>query len=135
MIGNQRHQATWSKLSPVPSLHYHPHSASHIVYWNGVGMTRSTALMLVGAWWNFMWPTPKMKTKSYEEFVNAYRLGAFGNVNWDDIIKADPQQYFPQITKFVAKSTDQPVYELVKQYTVQEALSWFKTANESVIED
>ena len=72
---------------------------------------------------------------NYEEFVNAYRLGAFGDVNWDDIIKADPQQYFPQITKFVAKSTDHPIHELVKQYTVQEALSWFKTANESVIED
>ena len=119
MTGNQRHQAMWSKLGPVPSMHYHPHSASHIVYWNGVGMVRSTALMLVGARWNFMWPTPKMKTKSYEEFVNAYRLGAFGNVNWDDVIRADPH----------------PIHELVKQYTVQEALSWFKTANESVIED
>lgn len=134
-MSNQRHQAAWSKLSPVPTMHYHPPSASHIVYWNGVGMVRSTALILLGTWWGVMWPTPKMRDKSYEEFIKAYRLGAFGDVEWDNIIPRDPKQYYALITKWINKHQDQPPHQLKEQYTFQEALAWFKTDNETVIDD
>lgn len=82
-----------------------------------------------------MWPTPKMRDKSYEEFIKAYRLGAFGDVEWDNIIPRDPKQYYALITKWINKHQDQPPYQLKEQYTFQEALAWFKTDNETVIDD
>ncbi len=131
----QRHQSTWSKLSPVPTMHYHPQSASHIVYWNGVGMVRSTALILLGSWWGVMWPTPKMQEKSYDEFIKAYRLGAFGDVMWNEVIPSNPKKYFALITKWVTANPETMPYLLKEQYSFQEALAWFKTSNETVIED
>jgi hypothetical protein len=126
---------TWSRLSTVPAVAYHPHSHSTIVYWCGVGMVRASALLVTGSQWGMLWPSPKMKHMAYHEFLRAYRLGAFGSADWhkyiDNLSDADYHSY---LVKWMTRENKDQMTDLAKSYTIQEALSWFSAANTQVID-
>jgi len=127
---------TWSRLSPTPAVAYHRHSHSTIVYWNGVGMVRESALILVSSQWGMLWPSPKMKHRAYAEFLRAYSLGAFGTANWDNYIdNRSGEEYHSYLVKWMTKDHPELMTELMSSYIIQEALEWFSAANTQVISD
>ena len=128
-----RPQLTWSKLTPVPVTAYHQRSHSHIAYWNGIGMTRSHALLLVNGNWGISYATPKMKRLAYAEFLRAYEMGGFGDVKWGWEQSADG--YISGLVRWICKNNHSFFMELVQQYTAQEALAWFTSDRESIIDD
>jgi hypothetical protein len=126
---------TWSKLSTVPAVAYHPRSHSTIAYWNGVGMVRESALLLASSQWGMMWPSPKMKHMAYAEFLRAYTLGAFGTANWDQFIDNRSQEdYHGYLVKWMTRENRELMTELTTSYTIHEALEWFSAANTQVID-
>lgn len=129
----ERPQLTWSKLSHVPVLAYHRRSDSHLVYWNGVGMTRSHALLLVNGNWGISYATPKMKKAAYAEFLRAYELGAFGSVKWHWDQTHDG--YISGLVRWITKNDRSFFATLAQQYTAQDALRWFTSEQESIIDD
>jgi len=127
---------TWSKLSTTPAVAYHPRSHSTIVYWNGVGMVRESALIVASAQWGMMWPSPRMKYMAYAEFLRAYRLGAFGTANWDQYIDNRSQEdYHGYLVKWMTRDNRELMTELTSSYTIHEALNWFSADNTQVISD
>jgi len=129
---------TWSLLGPTPACLYHPRSDSHIVYWSGVGMVRSSALIVTCNAWGTMWPSPKMKAAAYSELSRAYMLGAFGDVDWSNYIENNPtasDTYHGSIAKWMLKRNEHLFKELKECYSVQEALAWFSSDNERTIDD
>ena len=126
---------TWSKLSMTPAVAYHPRSHSTIVYWNGVGMVRESALLLASSQWGMLWTSPRMKHMAYAEFLRAYNLGAFGTANWDGYIDNRSQEdYHGYLVKWMTKDRTELMTELTTSYTIQEALEWFTAANTQVID-
>ena len=127
---------TWSLLSPTPAVAYHPRSHSVIVYWNGVGMVRESALIVASSQWGMMWASPKMKVTAYHEFLRAYRLGAFGDADWRKYIdNRSDADYHSYLVKWMTRDNKELMTELVGDYTVQQALSWFSSNNTQVIDD
>ena len=127
---------TWSLLSPTPAVAYHPRSHSVIVYWNGVGMVRESALIVASSQWGMMWANPKMKVTAYHEFLRAYRLGAFGDADWHNYIdNRSDADYHSYLVKWMRGENKDLMTDLAKSYTIQEALSWFSAANTQVISD
>ena len=127
---------TWSRLSTTPAVAYHPRSHSTIVYWCGVGMVRESALIVASSQWGMMWPSPKMKHVAYTEFLRAYRLCAFGDANWDSYVNnRSYEDYHSYLVKWMTRDNKELMTELVGDYTVQQALSWFGSNNTQVIDD
>ena len=125
---------TWSKLSTVPAVAYHPRSYSTIVYWCGVGMVRASALIVASSQWGMLWPSPKMKHMAYAEFLRAYRLGAFGDADWHNYIdNRSDHDYHSYVVKWMTRDHKDLMTELTAAYTVQEALEWFSAANTQVL--
>ena len=133
MTTDTRPQMTWSRLTPIPVTAYHPQSDSHIAYWNGIGMVRASALLIVNGAWGLSHATPKMRRAAYDEFRRAYKLGAFGDVRWgwDD----SPQGYSAGLVRWICKADARFLQDLAQQYTVQEALGWFRAELETAIDD
>jgi len=126
---------TWSKLSTVPAVAYHPRSHSTIVYWGGVGMVRESALLLVSSQWGMLWPSPKMKLMAYAEFLRAYSLGAFGSADWSNYIdNRSDALYHSYLVKWMTRDNKELMTDLVNTYTIKEALSWFGADNTQVID-
>jgi hypothetical protein len=129
----ERPQLTWSRLSVTPVLAYHPRSHSHIAYWNGVGMTRSHALLLVNNQWQISYATPKMRELAYQEFLRAYDMGAFGSVDWR--WEKNSNAYLMGLVRWITKDDTQFFHRLHESYSVQAALRWFSPENESIIDE
>ena len=126
----------WSILDPRPGLYYHPRSDAHICIWQGVMTTRTHALLLVSRAWNLTCPSNRMHQAAYDEFIRAYRCGAFGKrVNWDYSISEDPYGYSSQIARWVIKRNPNLLTDLTSQYSIIEAMEWFRSDNEQVIDD
>jgi hypothetical protein len=133
-----REEAAWSLLTPTPVCLYHPKSDAHIVYWHGVGMSRSSALILMCKIWGLSFPTLKMKTAALDEFTRAYYLGAFGTVDWESSFRGTtPAHYHNRLLSWMYRGKDGTalVEELKRCYTVQEALEWFCSDNERTLDD
>ena len=131
--------STWSRLSLTPACAYHPRSDSHLVYWQGIAMVRASALLCMSMIWNAQHPSPKMKQMAYQEMVRAYRLGAFGDVNWDAYLRYDNDgdpagRYLSYLSKWLRKRDANVFAELRESYSVQEALAWFSPENEQVFD-
>jgi len=126
---------TWSKLSITPAVAYHPRSHSTIVYWNGVGMVRESALIVASSQWGMLWPSPKMKHMAYAEFLRAYSLGAFGSADWSNYIdNRSDTDYHSYVVKWMTRDHKALMTDLVNTYTIKEALSWFGADNTQVID-
>jgi hypothetical protein len=101
-------------------------------------MVRASALLCMSMIWNAQHPSPKMKQMAYNEAVRAYRLGAFGDVNWDAYMShfdGDPAgRYLSQLSKWMRKRDENVFAELRESYSVQEALAWFSPENEQVFD-
>jgi len=126
---------TWSKLSITPAVAYHPRSHSTIVYWNGVGMVRESALIVASSQWGMLWPSPKMKHMAYAEFLRAYSLGAFGSADWSNYIdNRSDTDYHSYVVKWMTRDHKALMTDLVNTYKIKEALSWFGADNTQVID-
>jgi hypothetical protein len=69
-----------------------------------------------------------MKLQAWEQFIWAYRLGAFGSVNWSNWIdnRVDPAgSYHAQLIKWMQRQGDQVLTDMINAYSVQTALTWF----------
>lgn len=133
-----REESAWSLLTPTPVCLYHPKSDAHIVYWHGVGMSRSSALILMCQIWGLSYPTEKMKRAALEEFTRAYYLGAFGDVDWETSFRGNnPSYYHNRLLNWMFKNKDanSVALELRSCYTIQKAMEWFCSDNERTLDD
>lgn len=119
----------WSILSPTPTYCIHEPTGAHIVYWQGVVMTRVHAMILVQENWVQSYATPTMKAGAYIEFKQYYRNGAFGPVTWSNVLETtDANEYLMRLRKYIRKHNPNLFEELVKQYSLKEAMLWFARA-------
>ena len=120
----------WSILSPTPTYCIHETTGAHIVYWQGVVMTRVHALILVQENWVQSYATPTMKACAYTEFKQYYRNGAFGSVpSWGYILdNTNANDYLIRLRKYIRKNNANLFEELIKQYSLKEAMLWFSRA-------
>ena len=124
----------WSLLNPKPICCWHEQSQSHIVYWQGMAMTRVHALFLVQEKWIQSYATPTMKIGAFNEFKRAYYAGGFGQVDWSrTLADTNPDDYLGRLRKWIVKNNEKLFVELQQQYSIQEAMLWF--ADEEVIVD
>jgi hypothetical protein len=133
---NREGALAWSLIDPRPIFFYHPRSDSHLVFWQGIMMTRDYALMITGREWRLNRINLKMHRNAYAEFIRAYRLAAFGSQHWDSIIaEKNPHGYYALLQKLLLKRNPNLLTDLAKQYTVKQALEWFRSDNEQVLDD
>jgi hypothetical protein len=126
----------WSILDPRPGFYYHPRSDAHICIWQGVVMTQIHALLMIAGNWNLTYPNDRMRKSAYAEFIRAYRLGAFGDhPNWEYTMSEDPYGYITQLGRWITKRNPNLLTDLKSQYSIKEALEWFRADNEQVIDD
>lgn len=135
MTTDARPQLVLSRLSPLPQFGYHTQTDSHMVYWNGVAMSRSQCLLILASVWGMMASSPKMKRAAQGEFMRAYHLGAFGHHDWDQFISMDPAQHLSKLQHWICRGNEQFLTDLRSRYTLHEMLELFKSDNESVIDD
>lgn len=79
----QSKEQAWSLLDPRPVPYYDPQYDQWFVWWNGIHMTSTHALMMASTlFWNSP-PTPEMHVTADKQFKFLYAAGAFGHRNWD----------------------------------------------------
>ena len=129
MTMTMRSEASWSLLDPRPVCFYDQEYDAHLVYWNGVLMTRTYAVMIYSNLWLNMYATRSMKKSAWEEYNRVYRSGGFRTREWDSIVDSfDENNFHNQLINFINKGkkhSDLFLNRLRSQYTAQEALSWF----------
>lgn len=123
----------WSLLAPTPQCYYHQHSDSHIVYWQGIAMAKTQALIIVHENWIRCYSTPSMKEGAFSQFKRAYLLGAFGDVNWNNILQVDSSQHLSLLRKWLNKHNPKLFETLVKDHDIKDAMRWFDKDYETVI--
>jgi hypothetical protein len=117
-------QISWSLIAPTPQCFYHMPSRSHIVYWQGVGMTRNQAMMIVQSAWIQAYPTPAMKRAEFANFKRAYLLGAFGNTPWR-VEHYTADTHLGNLYNWIKKQNPNLFQTLSRQYSIKEAMGWF----------
>lgn len=132
MIDRQDFRA-WSILAPTPQCYYHADSRSHIVYWQGIVMTRVHAMMLVQEHWLMSWATPRMKIEAFKEFKRVYLTKGFGNVHWHITDDLNHDSYMIYLRRNIVKNNDELFEKLSSDYTIKDAMMWFSDKNEELI--
>lgn len=122
-----RTEASWSALSNKPIVLYIKKLDKHIVYLNGLGMAHSEALLLIGTMTMGIFPTPKMKQKTYRDFQTIYKSGGFKTREWDD--------FTGERLSYLCKKTYPIIEKLLKEYKPWEIFQWFDTRNAVIVED
>jgi hypothetical protein len=125
----------WSLLNPAPLCYYHESTRSHVVYWQGVAMTRLHAMILVQEFWIQTFATPQMKMYAFNEFKRMYYTGGFGKVNWHNLNEMTQDNYMAALRKFIQRHDPERIPNLVKNYDIKEAMMWFSPNNEEIIVD
>jgi hypothetical protein len=131
---NRNDALSWSILSPTPQCYYHAPTCSHVVYWQGIAMTRVHAMMLIQQEWVQSWATPEMKVGSFKEFKRVYLTGGFGKVKWHTV-DLGFENYMGQLRKMMIKNDVEFFNKITQQYTIQEAMMWFADKNRELITD
>jgi hypothetical protein len=135
-LTNREGARAWSLIDQRPIFFYHPRSDAHLVFWQGIMMTRDYALMITGREWRLNKISLKMHRNAYAELIRAYRLEAFGHQQWDAILnEVDHRRYYGLIRRFLLSRNPNLLTDLKKQYTVKQALEWFQADNEQVLDD
>lgn len=126
-----RSEAAWSYLDPKPICIYDPKYDAHLVYWNGVGMTRSYALMIYSSVWMQLYFPDSAKKVAWEEFNKIYRSGAFSTRAWDHTIDSkDWSNFHNLLIKFISKKDPNFFTQLKAKYSPDQAISWFLPSKE-----
>lgn len=122
---------SWSILTPVPQCVYHQLSDSHLVYWQGIAMTRLHAMMIIQEQWINSYPTPYMKQMAYKEFLRSYWAGAFGSVIWNLTLESidTPDAYMTFLRKILVRKNKDLFENLKAQYSIKDAMLWFANSN------
>lgn len=131
---NRSDVQSWSILSPIPQCCYHAPTRTHLVYWQGIAMIRVHAMILVQESWLQSWATPEMKVAAFNEFKRAYLLGGFGSVRWR-MVDLTPDTYMMRLRKWILKNNSEFYADLIKNYSIKDAMTWFIENNEELITD
>lgn len=125
-----RSEVAWSYLDPKPMCLYDPKYDAHLVFWNGVAMTRSYALMIYGTLWCNIYYPESQKIAVWEEYQRIYRSGGFGTRDWDTLLEGKSHlEMTPTLTRYIAKNTK--FFTILKEkYTAKESLAWFMPSKE-----
>jgi len=127
---------SWSILAPTPQCYYHKPSNSHIVYWQGVAMTRAHAMILVQELYLGAYATPLMKISAYNELKRVYHLGAFGHQNWEWALReSNANDHLTRLRKWLQKHNPKLFTDLLNSYDIKTAMSWFTKDYEQVLDD
>lgn len=115
----------WSLLSKTPVIVYNePHNV-HLVYWNGVSMTKTYAMLIISTLWLKIWHISSIKEAAWEEYNRAYRAGAFGHREWDDILKKYSHNDMPRyFIHAINKNDEKFLFSLTETYTPAQAMEW-----------
>lgn len=128
-----RSDAAWSLLDPRPHFIYYPKYDAHIVYWNGIAMTKAYALMIYSSYWLKSYSTRSQKLAAAREYKKIYLAGGFGHQNWDQIIEEKlPYGMVNYLVKEICRNSPKFLIDLVDRYTAAEALNWFMTHREHI---
>ena len=127
-------ELSWSMLDSRPVFARDERFDAHICFWNGIMMTRTYALIIVGSNWNNVFPTMSVKRAAWAEFVKLYGLGVFRDKDWDgyfDSARFDQHHLF--LEKQINSENTQFLKSLKTKYSSKEALSWFMNSRELVL--
>lgn len=109
---------TWSLLDPKPQLVYHAPTDVTLAWWAGIVMTRNQALAIAMMEYS-IWPTPLQKQRIHDEYVRAYRAGAFGLRDWTSAIESG------NALPYLQRCLEEPLKGLNERLTAAEVLLWF----------
>lgn len=128
-----RTELAWSLIDQKPVFLYDPEYDAHLVFWNGVAMTRSYALLIYSKVWCEIYPSPSQKSTAWREYIQVYRSGAFKTKAWDNLIlNYHPDVMINQFISFLVMNDPKFLIKLKEKYTAKEALSWFLPSRELV---
>lgn len=126
-----RSEVAWSYLDPKPMCLYDPKYDAHLVFWNGIAMTRSYALMIYGTIWCNIYYPDSQKFAAWEDYQRIYRSGGFGTRAWDTLLdKKFHTEMIPTLTRYIAKGDATFFAKLKEKYTAKEAMTWFMPSKE-----
>jgi len=127
-------EISWSMLDPRPVFAYNNRFDTHLCFWNGVIMTRTYALILVGLTWSNIPPTMSVKTAAWNEFIKLYGLGVFGDKDWSGYIdNARLDQHHTFLVSQINSGNPQFLSSLKTKYSAQQAFMWFMNSRELVL--
>lgn len=127
-----RTELAWSLIDQKPVFLYDPEYDAHLVFWNGVAMTRSYALLIYSKVWCEIYPSPSQKHAAWNEYLKIYRSGGFKTKTWDVIVRYDHDVMTNRFISFLTKNDPKFLIKLKEKYTAKEALSWFLPSRELV---
>ena len=127
----------WSLLAPTPQCYYHTASDSNIVYWRGIAMAKTQAMIIVQEKWLQLYASPKMKKGAYNQFKQAYYLGAFGSVEWTYSLthNVDENLHLRKLKIWLEKQDPAVFNGLTENYDIKTAMSWFTKDYEQILND
>lgn len=122
-----RSECSWSLLSDRPVIFYDEHYDAHLCYWNGVGMTKTYALLIVSSGFFNMHPNDSQKMHAWNEYERVYRAGAFHTKDWDTLLEwtAPASAMHGYLQSLITKNDQYFLKNLRDKYTPQQALGWF----------
>ncbi len=114
-----RAEHSWSLLDPKPVLVYLKSHDEYIVYWNGIAMTHSQALMMTMEYCG-IYPTPEMKLVAQKTYDKLYYAGAFETRAWDSQVASAEPVYSAQ-----KKWMKDHLEKMIRNKDPKEVLAWF----------
>lgn len=94
----------WSILSPYPTVVHFAEIDQYAVAWRGVVMGYMQGMLLLTEYHAGIYPTPKMKTSVFVEFVQLCRSGAFSDPKY--MKYATGIQHYDQLRFYLKKLVD-----------------------------
>lgn len=123
-----RDDCAWSLLDPRPLVIYDSTWDAHLCFWNGVGMTRSSALLIYSQMWLNSYAALSARTAAYDEYKRLYLAGAFHTTDWDKTLYLTPAMLHSRLISLICKK-DQNFFEnLSSKWTAPQALQWFSNS-------
>ena len=126
-----RSESAWSFLDSRPICIYDEKYHAHLAFWNGVGMTRTYAIIIYGMTWLNLFPSLSQREEAFAEYNRIYRSNGFGTRDWDSQLRDMNSYTFPNyLMKLICRNDISFLQELSKKYDQKTALSWFMPMNE-----
>lgn len=115
----------WSLIDPRPVVYYEPSIDEWCVFWNGIFMLHSSALILAGV---MLLNSPSSKeviNQADYKFKKLYKAGLFNDIErasgqpWNDIV----DNY--SCSGYYVRSLSNFIRENLKDYTKMDVWNWF----------
>lgn len=126
-------------ITHKPVLVRDRHTGIDLCFWNGVSMTRNYGRTIAAEVWCNLFQSEHIKTKLLNEHRRAIHAGAFQTDKWDNLVlKQNPDSMLSLLKQYLSVNHSNKNHNkgydknrdflqlLKKQYTAQEALSWFE---------